>query len=268
MHVDSFRKLRVTLLTSDARCKRLGEHLAALGATVVRASGAEDAALAPSGDGTLLVIDQASFVAVKPSLGQSLAEARRAGTLRIVVLIADMGSAANRGLAAAAVDEVISPHASSNDLAMAVSRAALPLVRAARRGTPGGVLRTRVLLADDSELLRHMTSAILARAGYQVTCAGDPFATYSLLRSEAPDIALIDYHMPGLRGDMVIEMMKRDGLCTPMLLYSSAPEHVLRAAAARSGAVGYILKGSGPEVIVGRIEQALRERAEPRAAGR
>jgi CheY-like chemotaxis protein len=198
----------------------------------------------------------------------SLAEAQSTGTLRIVLLATDTGAVSARGMALGAFEAIVPPRASANDLVTTVARIALNFGGSGPGSSPSssqrGSQRARVLVADDSELLLRITSSILTRAGYEVTSTINPFDAFTCLRNDAPDVALIDYNMPGMRGDLMIDMVKREGLRTPMLLYSSAPEPVLRDAVTRSGAVGYIVKGCSPEALLDRVRQVLRESASQR----
>jgi CheY-like chemotaxis protein len=270
MRVDSFRKVRIAMFVSDPRCRKLGDHLGAIGAKALWAATSEAALAAIEGQETLLVVDRTSWLRMHAGQLQTLLEARRGGALRVLLLSDEGASSPTPSLGAAAVDQVLAASVSANELTATVSRLVLDLVRSAPKTTKGPESartgRARVLVVDDSEVLNRMTSAILMRGGYQVTCVTNPFETYACLARESPDIALVDYNMPLLRGDVVIDVVKRGGLRTPMVLYSNAPEPVLQKAAAQSGAVGYILKGSPAEVILDRVAQLLREHGVPRSA--
>jgi len=89
--------------------------------------------------------------------------------------------------------------------------------------------------------------------------------SFVLLTSD-PRARRLGDHLPGMRGDLMIDMMRREGLRSPMLLYSSAPEPVLQDAATRAGAVGYIVKGCSQEALLARIRQVIREHAPQRVA--
>lgn len=263
---DTLRNLRFVLLTHDPRARRLGDHLAVVGPTVARMTTNQDAvAAACTGEETVLVVDQTHWSDMRPAHLMSLVEARSSGMLRIVLLSTDAASPSARGAALTAFDAVVSSRASANDVVTIVARVALAFASSGPSSSPISthkpLVRARVLVADDSDLLLRITSSILTKAGYEVTCTSNPFDTYTCLRNAAPDLALIDYNMPGMRGDLMIDMVKRDGVRSPMLLYSSAPEPVLREAVVRSGAVGYLVKGCPPEMLLERIRQLLREHA-------
>jgi DNA-binding response OmpR family regulator len=258
MKVDSLKNLRIVVYASDARCKQLGDHLQAIGANVVRVITSDGAVAAIAGQRSLLVVDRLSCSYVLPGQAETLAECRRTGTLRTIVFTDEPGASV-RGLIAGTIDEIVSPSTPATELVAKVSRLARDVARASTSGTHAIRGRARVLVVDDSEMLNRITLAILVRGGYHATCVMSPFETYACLAKETPDLMLIDYNMPLLRGDVVIDVVRHSGHLMPMLLYSSAPEAVLRRAAEESGATGYVLKGSPPEVILDRVAQALRD---------
>lgn len=117
----------------------------------------------------------------------------------------------------------------------------------------------RVLIVDDSELLNNITSSILGRAGYQTMAITAPLEIYKAIQSHAPDLALVDYNIPALRGDELIKMTKQLGVKTPMVLYSSAGDVVLAEAMTRAGAMAYIKKGGPREELLAQVDAIFRQ---------
>jgi CheY-like chemotaxis protein len=66
------------------------------------------------------------------------------------------------------------------------------------RDAPGG--RARVLVADDSEINRHLARRILERLGCAVVTASDGAEAVEAVRREPFDLVLMDLHMPGMDG--------------------------------------------------------------------
>jgi two-component system NtrC family sensor kinase len=115
------------------------------------------------------------------------------------------------------------------------------------------------MLVDDNELLARITTTILGQAGHRVSYVSSAFQFYGGLRTSRPDIVLVDYDMPGLRGDQLIERVRKSGVREPMVLYSSAPEDTLRRAVVRCGANGFLAKASDPETLLARFADLLRD---------
>jgi two-component system, chemotaxis family, protein-glutamate methylesterase/glutaminase len=74
----------------------------------------------------------------------------------------------------------------------------------------------RVVVADDSRLMRRMLADALARQGFDIVgTAADGDEALDLCRSERPDALTLDLHMPGLDGLGVLRAL-RDGKVAPV----------------------------------------------------
>jgi len=115
----------------------------------------------------------------------------------------------------------------------------------------------RILLVDDSAIIRASTGAALSRAGFDVTVRA---AFDELLEGgiEGFDLILMDVHMPELYGDDVAFTLRgQRGITTPMYLFSSIEEKELARLAADAGIDGYISKAGGLDELVARVRQIL-----------
>jgi len=68
--------------------------------------------------------------------------------------------------------------------------------------------RRRVLVADDSKDYRKILAYLLAENGYDVVEAGDGVEGLRLARARRPDLALIDFEMPGMNGYELIQELR------------------------------------------------------------
>jgi diguanylate cyclase (GGDEF)-like protein len=67
--------------------------------------------------------------------------------------------------------------------------------------------KTKILLAEDSPIYRHLITSHLREWGFDLQVAGDGAAAWELLRSpEAPRLVLLDWVLPGIDG---IELCRR-----------------------------------------------------------
>ncbi|MGC9961291.1 MAG: response regulator transcription factor [Acidimicrobiales bacterium] len=113
--------------------------------------------------------------------------------------------------------------------------------------------RPRVFLVDDHELFRKGVRAELGDDVELVGEADDVEPAIELIAERLPDVVLLDLHLPGGGGNLVIEAMKAAGGAAAdvkflALSVSDAPEDVI--AVIRAGARGYVTKTiSGPELI-------------------
>jgi signal transduction histidine kinase len=77
----------------------------------------------------------------------------------------------------------------------------------------------RVLLVDDDEAVREVVRGGLEMRGFKVLDAGSGEAALALV-SEHPEIAVIDYAMPGMDGAQTAEQLKRLAPGLPIILAS------------------------------------------------
>jgi DNA-binding NarL/FixJ family response regulator len=105
----------------------------------------------------------------------------------------------------------------------------------------------RVVVADDDVLLREGLASLLTRSGYQVVGqAGDATSLLELVRSEKPELAVVDIRMPPTRTNDGLDaaMIIRDEMPEIGLVILSAHVDVEQAMQllATDRAVGYLLK--------------------------
>ena len=116
----------------------------------------------------------------------------------------------------------------------------------------------RILLVDDSALIRASAAHALDIAGYQVTvrAAFDELLEHGI---DGFDLILMDVQMPELYGDDVAFTLRgQRGVTTPIYLFSSIDERELAGLAADAGVDGYIAKSAGLDQLVARVREILR----------
>lgn len=111
-----------------------------------------------------------------------------------------------------------------------------------------------VLLVDDDADTLTITRALLERRGHAVTALSSPFGVtghVSGFKGTRPDVVILDYMMPGLSGERLIEMWAADPTtrAVPVILYSNAATDLLERAAARHPRCAVVQKGSGTRVL-------------------
>jgi DNA-binding NarL/FixJ family response regulator len=118
---------------------------------------------------------------------------------------------------------------------------------------------TRVLIADDHEIVRHGLRDILTtRLGkVAVSEAKDAGEAINLLIKKDWDLVLLDINMPGRSGLEVLEQAKRLRPKTPMLVLTSYPEEQFALRAFKLGASGYITKQSATDELVTAVQRVL-----------
>ena len=101
----------------------------------------------------------------------------------------------------------------------------------------------KVLIVDDSEAFRRLNAEILKLDGHQVLMARNGRETLDLVRSERPDILLLDIMMPGLDGFDVCRELKSDPVTrgTKVVMVTALSESA-RFRALQAGADEFVTK--------------------------
>jgi len=117
-------------------------------------------------------------------------------------------------------------------------------------------MRTRILIADDHVLVRQGFRALLSAVeDFEVVGeAADGREALKLIRTLAPDVALMDISMPELNGlDATAHALRiQPGLKVIVLSMHATENYVMEAV--RAGAAGYLLKDDGAD----ELERAIR----------
>ena len=98
----------------------------------------------------------------------------------------------------------------------------------------------RVVLVDDHELVRAGVRAALGDRALVVGEAADVASAIAVIRESAPDVVLLDVHLPGGDGPAVIRALPDTPARFLALSVSDAAEDVI--AVIRAGARGYVTK--------------------------
>lgn len=121
-------------------------------------------------------------------------------------------------------------------------------------------LRSRVLLVDDSRLVRQLGRDALEAAGFDVLEAEDGEAALTCFRSQRPDLVLLDVHMPGLNGFQTCEALRRElgGLELPIVIVTGAEDTDSVRNAFDAGATDFAMKPVNWQVLGERIRYMIR----------
>jgi len=138
--------------------------------------------------------------------------------------------------------------------------------------TTATLKKGRVVVTDDSRLMRRMLSDALTRQGFEVVgSAADGDEALELCRQHRPDALTLDLHMPGLDGLGVLKAL-RDGKAEPVpvvVVSAFSPAHGARAVdALAGGAFDLVAKPAIGEGMDNFTVELSRKVAEAAYAGR
>jgi DNA-binding NarL/FixJ family response regulator len=114
---------------------------------------------------------------------------------------------------------------------------------------------TTLLLADDHAVVRQGLRALLEPEFRVVAETGDGLQVAGLAERVRPDCVVLDLMMPGLNGLDVARQIHQRLPQTRIIVLSMHPDEAYVVEALKSGASGYVLKGSNSEELI----QAIRE---------
>jgi len=124
--------------------------------------------------------------------------------------------------------------------------------------------KKKILVVDDEPDILKVTSIRLKKLGYNVLTAVDGKEALDTIRSENPDLVLLDLVMPFMNGVEVCEQIKNDKTLKhiPIILFTASGNGVLTAEKIKKiGADDYIIKPFEPEELMGKVEGILAQGA-------
>ena len=248
----------ILLLSPDtALCRTLQPHFAVRGLLLRCVKSPPEAAQEIYGGGIdpepppllLVLIDQRVFP--RADLFARLSAAPASGHPR--PLLVGLGQTENLGARAAAL--------------RAGAAACLPLdqppaelaARAAALAAPPGGAPERVLVVDDQPVSALFAARVLERAGMTVTQVHDPLEVLPALGRFAPDLVLMDLHMPGISGlELTAVIREQERFADlPIVFLSVELEASRQLDALRVGADDFLAKPVPPPRLVACVRQRL-----------
>jgi DNA-binding response OmpR family regulator len=126
--------------------------------------------------------------------------------------------------------------------------------------------RPRVLVADDARDVADVYCLLLAAAGYRVSRAYDGLTARSLAVVTKPDVAVLNYGMPGMDGLQVLRELREAGVRTKVILTSATSAfNELAFRAVREGADGCVQQPCPPHRLLGLLARAVSRTRDSRA---
>ena len=127
----------------------------------------------------------------------------------------------------------------------------------------GGISRVpvRVLVVDDSRMMRNALRAAFSAYGYEVAVAEDGRRGLALLGRDRWDIVILDYHLPDMLGDALLEQGRPLHPMAAFVMITTDPDPMLAIHWMRHGASAYVRKPFEPEYLISLCEHARRERS-------
>jgi len=116
----------------------------------------------------------------------------------------------------------------------------------------------RILVADDDEAVCDTIEDALHLAGYLTMRARDGQMALDRVRSDRPDLVILDVNMPKLDGFEVLRKMRSLSITTPAILLTARHEREDAVTGLKLGADDYEKKPFGLEELLLRVAAVLR----------
>jgi DNA-binding response OmpR family regulator len=122
------------------------------------------------------------------------------------------------------------------------------------------VATARIVVVDDEAMVLDVCRRYLESAGYEVTTLDDGIAALRHLRTDPPDLVVLDLMLPGRTGMDVLREFRK-GSDVPVILLTARGEEQDRVAGLELGADDYVVKPFSPKELVARVRSVLRRTA-------
>lgn len=151
---------------------------------------------------------------------------------------------------------VMAPHLLEETVGPAIKadNAMVEIANYLKNNEAGG--RRKVLVVDDSNVVRHAMKELLGR-DYDVSMAPSGLSAIRSMILDRPDLVLLDYEMPVCDGKQVLEMIRAEkefaDIPVIFLTGTANKEHIQKVVALKPA--GYLLKTMKQEQIKGCIDE-------------
>ena len=117
-----------------------------------------------------------------------------------------------------------------------------------------------ILIVDDEPAICEMLSFSLANEGYLVKVANDANQALTMLNKSIPDIALIDWMMPGMNGVELVRYLRSEPTTQrlPIIMLTAKDSQENKLEGFSGGADDYIIKPFSNHELKARLKALLR----------
>jgi two-component system response regulator HydG len=121
---------------------------------------------------------------------------------------------------------------------------------------------TTILLVEDDITFSLMLKTWLEKKGFQVDSASSISDAKKKLEKDRYDIVLTDLRLPDNDGLFLLNLLKENGINTPVIMMTSYAEVGTAVKSMKLGAFDYIAKPVNPEDLLKKINEALSQKEE------
>src|SRR5258706_12623065 len=115
----------------------------------------------------------------------------------------------------------------------------------------------KILIVDDNKYIRFVLTAIIEESGYKAIAVGEGGKVLSEIKSENPDLVILDKKLPGYDGIELLGEIKKKYSDLPVMILTAYADENSAAEALRLGAYAFITKPFNNAEILELIKKSL-----------
>lgn len=121
----------------------------------------------------------------------------------------------------------------------------------------------KILVVDDEEHIQELLKFNLESSGYKVYCSGSGNDALKLVKTEKPDLILLDVMLPGMDGYDVCKEIRKDNSISnlPIIMITAKSEELDKILGLELGADDYLTKPFSLRELMARVKAVLRRTA-------
>jgi Response regulators consisting of a CheY-like receiver domain and a winged-helix DNA-binding domain len=118
----------------------------------------------------------------------------------------------------------------------------------------------KILIVDDEEHIRELIKFNLDKNGYRTICADNGLEALRMVKSENPQLILLDVMLPNMDGYDVCKEIRRDNSIssTPIIMITAKSEEFDKVLGLELGADDYMTKPFSIRELIARVKAILR----------
>ena len=120
-----------------------------------------------------------------------------------------------------------------------------------------------ILVVEDSHTQALRMRSVLQREGWRVLCAATAEEAMEAINRQPPDLILVDYYLPGIRGDELCRRIRMniDTRGIVIIMLTTDASHELELHGLESGADDFVAKSADLDILIVRIKTLLAKSA-------
>ncbi len=128
---------------------------------------------------------------------------------------------------------------------------------------------SRILVVDDDPNIVRLVRSYLEQEGYTVLTAGNGLLAQQMIRSERPDLVVLDLMLPDKDGLQITNFVRADDSlrATPIIMLTARVDDADKIIGLELGADDYVTKPFNPRELVARVRAQLRRIALDKEGG-